>query len=176
MSLAIQLPPREDQVEFNLRVWERVLADPALAKLDGHIETDRHGHIIMTPPPGYQHGGRQFEIGFRLRSLLGGNVRTECPLSTSDGVKGIDVVWISDLRETTAVCGQLLVEAPEICVEVFSPSNSLPEMEEKRALYFDAGASEVWFCREDGTMEFHGPGGPLTTSSLCPDFPAVIDP
>jgi Uma2 family endonuclease len=176
MSLAIQLPPREDQVEFNLSVWERVLADPALAKLDGHIETDRHGHIIMTPLPGYQHGGRQFEIGFRLRSLLGGNVRTECPLSTSDGVKGIDVVWISDLRETTAVCGQLLVEAPEICVEVFSPSNSLPEMEEKRSLYFDAGASEVWFCREDGAMEFHGPGGPLTSSSLCPEFPSVIDP
>lgn len=33
MSLAIQLPPREDQQEFNLRVWERLLADPDLAKM-----------------------------------------------------------------------------------------------------------------------------------------------
>jgi hypothetical protein len=125
MSLAIQLPPREDQVEFNLRVWERVRADPALARIEGRFETDRHGHLVTTPPPGNQHGGRQFEIGFLLRGLLGGNVRTECPLSTSDGVKGIDVVW---------------------------------------------------FCREDGTMEFHGPGGPLPCSTLCPDFPAAIDP
>ena len=32
-----------------------------------------------------------------------------------------------------------LERAPEICVEVLSPSNSKPEMEEKRALYFEAG-------------------------------------
>jgi len=30
----------------------------------------------------------------------------------------------------------------------------LNEMKEKRALYFEAGAEEVWFCRRDGRMEF----------------------
>lgn len=175
MSLAIQLPLRKDQTEFNLRVWERLRADPELAKITGRFETDRHGHIIMTPPPGYQHGGRQFEIGFQLRSRLGGNVRTECPLSTSDGVKAVDVVWLSDLRETTALAGEVLVEAPEICVEVISLSNTKAEMEEKMALYFDAGAVEVWFCDENCEMRFVGNDGPLDHSLLCPDFPAFIE-
>lgn len=175
MSLAIQLPPRDDQQEFNLRVWERLLADPELARIPGSFETDRHGHIIMTPPPGYYHGGRQFEIGYLLRKLLGGNVRTECPLSTSDGIKAVDVVWLSDLREATALRGQVLIQAPEICVEVLSPSNTPAEMEEKMALYFDAGADEVWFCEEDGTMRFHSATGPLEKSRLCTDFPALIE-
>jgi Uma2 family endonuclease len=175
MSLALHLPPRTDQKEFNLRVWETLLADPVLAKMDGRFETDRHGHIIMTPPPGYHHGGRQFEVGYILRKMLGGNVRTECPLSTSDGVKAVDVVWLSDSREATALRGQVLVEAPEICVEVISPSNTNAEMEEKKALYFDAGAGEVWFCEEDGTMRFHSAQGALDHSVLCPEFPAVIE-
>jgi Uma2 family endonuclease len=175
VSLAIQLPPRDDQQEFNLRVWHRLLADTDLAKIEGRFETDRHGHLLMTPPPGYQHGGRQFEIGYLLRKLLGGNVRTECPLSTSDGVKAVDVAWLSDLRESTALRGQLLTVAPEICVEVLSPSNTPAEMEEKKALYFDVGADEVWFCEEDGNMRFHSPTGPLEKSQLCPDFPALIE-
>lgn len=96
MSLAIQLPPRGDQKEFNLRVWERLIADPELAKIPGRFETNRHGQIVMTPPAGYHHGGRQFEIGYILRKILGGNVRTECPLSTSDGVETVDVVWFCE--------------------------------------------------------------------------------
>lgn len=175
MSLAIQLPPRDDQQEFNLRVWERLLADPELAKLEGRIETDRHGHILLTPPPEPAHGTRQFEIGYQLRNLLGGNVCTVCPLSTSDGIKAVDVVWLSDLREATAMNGQVLVLSPEICVEVLSPSNTAAEMEEKMALYFDAGAEEVWFCEEGGTMRFHSASGLLEKSQLCPDFPALME-
>jgi Uma2 family endonuclease len=60
-------------------------------------------------------------------------------------------------------------------VEVISPSNTKVEMEEKMALYFDAGAVEVWFCDENGEMRFIGKDGPLDHSLLCPDFPAFID-
>ena len=60
----------------------------------------------------------------------------------------------------------MLERAPEICVEVLSPSNSEPEMNEKRALYFEAGAHEVWICDLDGKMEFHTRG----LSRLCPYF------
>jgi hypothetical protein len=44
--------------------------------------------------------------------------------------------------------------APEICVEVLSPSNSAAEINEKLALYFDAGATEVWICNLDGPCPF----------------------
>lgn len=175
MSLAIQLPPREDQQEFNLRVWEKMLADPELARIDGRFETDRHGHIIMSRPPGSFHSSRQSRIAILLDRLLGGRALTECPLSTSDGVKGLDVAWYSDLRYARAFDPRCFLEAGEICVEVLSPSNTKAEMDEKMALYFDAGATEVWLCQEDGAMRFHGPEGVLPASVLCPDFPAVIE-
>ena len=175
MSLAIQLPPHEDQVDFNLRIWEQLLADPALAKVEGRIETDRHGHLIMSPPPGSFHSSRQSRIHILLDRLMGGRALTECPLSTSDGVKSADVVWFSEVRYARAFDPRCFIEAGEICVEVISPSNTKREMDEKMALYFDSGATEVWHCEQDGTMRYFGPGGPLENSLLCPDFPAMIE-
>ena len=49
----------------------------------------------------------------------------------------------------------VLTSAPEICVEILSPSNTQPEINEKRALYFDAGATEVWICNLNGSMSFN---------------------
>lgn len=49
--------------------------------------------------------------------------------------------------------------APELCVEIVSPSNSRQEMAEKIALYLDAGAGEVWIVFEDGQIEIHDAGG-----------------
>ncbi len=182
MTSAINMPnldEMEDQTAFNLAVWEQLLADEFLATLPHRIETNRFGQIIMMPPPGPDHGEEQFEIGFFLRKLLpGGRVITECPVSTSDGVKAADVAWISKERRgqqrRRKVCFDL---APEICVEVFSPCNSRREMRQKRALYFEAGAEEVWFCHDDGTMEFFAKDTPETAiaSRLCPEFPARID-
>ena len=51
------------------------------------------------------------------------------------------------------------------------------EIEEKTALYFDAGAREVWICALSGAMKFLARGGrhPLKTSQLCPKFPKRIE-
>ena len=67
--------------------------------------------------------------------------------------------------------------APEICVEVVSPSNTEAEIQEKLALYSDAGAKEVWTCAESGAMSFFGAKGvrPMRTSQLCPEFPKRIE-
>jgi hypothetical protein len=50
-------------------------------------------------------------------------------------------------------------------------------MSEKRALYFGAGAEEVWFCHRDGRMEFFLKAAPdtPTASVLCPAFPTRIE-
>jgi Uma2 family endonuclease len=180
-TLTIELPVREDQTAFNLRRWKELLADTQLgrdlARIPGRVETNRYGHIIMYPPPGTAHGGFQAEIGHHLRLLLpNGRVITECPISTADGVKGADVIWVSDERRAATDKKVLLTKAPEICVEVFSPSNSRREMAEKKALYFAAGAREVWFCDEDGRMTFHvGPASRgAKASKFCPAFPREI--
>src|SRR2546421_6806689 len=140
--LTFELPPQKSQTEFNLRRWAELLADRDLAKVEGRIETDRHGHIIMSPPPAASHGGYQWEIGRLLWSLFpDGRVLTECPISTADGVRAADVAWASSER-LAEVEEEVFVRAPEICVEVLSPRNTKAEIQEKMLLYFDAGAKE----------------------------------
>ena len=181
-SLTIQLPAREDQTAFNLQRWSELLADTQLgrdlARIEGRIETDRYGHIIMSPPPGFRHGSYQAEIAYKLKDMLpDGRTVTECPISTADGVRSADVAWISHAKLARIGENICLTEAPEICVEVFSPDNTRREMAEKKALYFAAGAEEVWFCDREGKMKFFvgadssGEG----VSRACPQFPAQVE-
>jgi Uma2 family endonuclease len=176
-TLTIELPSQKAQTAFNLQRWAELLPDRELAKVEGRIETDRHGHIIMSAPAAPSHGGYQLEIGALLRELLPqGRVFTECPISTADGVKAADVAWASAqcLRELgNRAC---FPRSPEICVEVLSPGNTRAEMNEKMALYFDAGAKEVWMCDKSGRMTFlvGSADSPSATSALCPKFPARV--
>lgn len=163
-----------DQTALNLAVWEKVLGDPCLAGLPHRIETDRYGQIILSPPPGPEHGEAQFGIGKLLDQILpAGHVITECPVSTIEGVKLVDVAWISKRRREAQRGRACLTQAPEICVEIISPGNSQRELLDKKALYFAAGAEEVWFCHREGKMEFFRKEGPeaAATSALCPSFP-----
>ncbi|OFW17900.1 MAG: hypothetical protein A3H97_15775 [Acidobacteria bacterium RIFCSPLOWO2_02_FULL_65_29] len=155
------------------------MADPELTRFEGRIETDRHGHVLMSPPPAPNHGALQSEIAYHLRSLSSeGRVITECPVSTSDGVKAADVAWASPACVAELADGVCFPRAPEICVEVLSPRNTAAEMLEKKALYFDAGAREVWFCADSGSMRFYlaGSGAEAPGSALFPTFPGRIHP
>jgi Uma2 family endonuclease len=164
-----------DQTAFNLAVWAKLTADPEFARLPYRLETDQHGQIIMSPPAAPSHGNKQYRIARLLgRLMVAGEVVTECPVSTRKGVKVIDVAWCSDgfwAESKDMVC---LVRAPEICVEILSPSNTRGEIDEKRRLYFEAGAREVWLCGEDGLMSFFTTAGPVTASGLCAGFPPAI--
>jgi hypothetical protein len=54
-------------------------------------------------------------------------------------------------------------------------SNTKAELEEKAALYFEAGAKEVWICDLLGHMEFFGaPASRMVSSTICPSFPVRI--
>ena len=176
-TLTIELPSRAERTAFNLRRWVEVSGDRELARIEGRIETDRHGHIIMSPPPAASHGGYQAEIAHLLRNLAGsGRVITECPISTADGVRAADVAWASPTRIKHLGNRGCFPEAPEICVEVMSPSNTEAEIAEKKALYFDAGAVEFWICSSKGLMTFYcGPSArAMNRSKLIPAFPRSI--
>ena len=175
-GLTIELQPAQAQAEFNLRRWEEVVADPELHKIEGRIETDRFGRIIMSPPPAPRHGRYQGIIISDLKKLLPeGETIPECPISTADGVRAADVAWVSQERWRDLGNRACFLHSPEICVEVISPSNSEKEIREKTALYFDAGAEEVWHCGTFGKMTFLGPNSILLErSQLCPDFPDQI--
>jgi Uma2 family endonuclease len=177
-TLTIELPQHQRQTAFNLRRWAELLADSELARFEGRIETDRHGRVIMSPPPAPSHGSLQLEIGHLLRSLMPrGRVLTECPISTADGVKAADVAWASPKAMRELGNRACFPTAPEICVEVLSPSNTEAEIQEKVALYFDAGASEVWLCMKSGVMSFlsRRTPQPMKASQLCPAFPKRVE-
>jgi len=149
--------------------WSDVLADPTLRDLPYKIELNEYGKIVMTPASN-RHGSVQVDVAFRLRqSLVEGRVITECSVETDRGVKVADVAWCSVEFVNRHGLETPFTEAPEICVEVVSPSNSKREMEEKAALYFARGAQEVWIVSESGDVKVYGPEGIRGGSLLAPD-------
>lgn len=178
MAILLELPSIEDAQAFHLQRWEEVCADPTLRRLPDRIETNRFGQIVMMPPPGFSHTTRQSEIFAQLIALMpGGRACAECAVLTSDGVKGLDLAWITEERVERGLKGEVLTIAPEICVEVVSPSNTRQEMESKRALYFEAGADEVWICDQQGRLHFFLKGNEESednASSLCPMMPKQV--
>jgi Uma2 family endonuclease len=170
--MQIDIHPQPDAIER----WQDLLADPELARWPGKIETDRFGRILMSPPPAYRHTRYVGKIIKLLNKLLPeGQAVAETPVLTPDGIKVTDAAWLSPeyARELEAKDPPVLERAPEICVEVLSPSNSPAEMSEKRALYFAAGAREVWLCGLDGKLAFYIPAL-AEKSMLCPQFPAQL--
>ena len=178
MQLTIDLPPREELLARNRQRWAEILADRRLADLPFKIETNAHGTLLMTPPPSGNHSHRQGRIVIELDRQLGGHVLPECPISTIDGVRAADVGWYSPQRYSQ-VAGQLAFEtAPEICVEILSPSNVESEIQEKKQLYFEAGAEEVWLCDLQGRLSFYSATAPNTAqikSPRVPNFPTSIE-
>ncbi len=104
-----------------------------------------------------------------------GQALSECPITTEEGVKAADVAWLSSTRRQRFPKSFLACPvAPEICVEVRSPSNSKREIMEKFDLYFGKGAKECWLCEKNGSMTFFSPEEKISRSELCPEFPTKV--
>lgn len=155
--------------------WQEVCEHPSLQDLPFKIELDELGRIIMSPVKLY-HSLLQGEIEFLLRCLLkDGKALPECAIKTSKGTKVADVAWASSALLQIIKTQTEASIAPEICVEIISDSNTQKEMAEKRQLYFEAGAKEVWICDEQGIMSFYNASHPLVHSEWVPGFPLKID-
>ncbi len=154
--------------------WQEVCDHPSLQNLPFKIEINERGEIVMNAVK-VIYSLYQGEIEFLLRSLLKtGKTLPECAIKTSRGTKVADVAWASRDRVRLIRNEVECSVAPEICVEVHSSSNTDDEMQEKRELYFESGALEVWLCK-NGEMSFYNSGGRTEKSRLVPGFPAQID-
>lgn len=129
--------------------WADVMANPFLKDLPFKIELNKWGRIEMSPASN-ENGRIQYNIGKELDQRPGGSVVVECSIATSDGVRVADVAWVSDARLAGFGNATPYPQAPEICVEVMSPSNTWGEMHMKAGLYLQAGAEEVWIEAPDG--------------------------
>ena len=154
--------------------WQEVCSNKYLQDLPFKIELNKWGQIVMSPAK-VRHSLYQGRIQSILNSLIAtGEVMPECAIETIDGVKVADVVWCSEERLELIEDEIAASIAPEICIEIKSASNTLKEMEEKKELYLNATAKEVWLCLQDGKIKFYNQQGELEKSSLVPNFPNQI--
>jgi Uma2 family endonuclease len=145
--------------------WVSVINNPFLKDIPFKIELDKWGKILMSPASN-SHGNLQFETGVKLKEGKQGKGRviTECSIRTSQGVKVADVAWASDEFIKKFGFETPYSRAPEICVEVVSPSNSQGEVDEKIELYLSKGAHEVWIVNEDGKIRYYTYEGEIEES------------
>jgi Uma2 family endonuclease len=151
--------------------WQELCEHPNFQNLPFKIELDENGRIRMSPTKVY-HSLYQGRITRLLRK--DGEVFSECAIQTRKGIKVADVAWASAERSGRIEHETSCSIAPEICVEIYSEGNTDHELAEKKALYFERGAEEVWFCLKNGSMQFYSAQAQLPQSRLCPDFPAQI--
>jgi Uma2 family endonuclease len=144
--------------------WAELCNDPRMQDLPGKIELNGLGVIEMSPASN-RHGMAQAAIAQALgMQLPDGTAIVECCISTDDGVRVPDVAWGSAAFIAQQGENSPFTAAPEICVEVRSPSNTNDEMEYKTALYLQAGALEVWIVSETGAMQVFTAQGPQAAS------------
>ena len=129
--------------------WQEVIDNPYLQNLPFKIELSKWGKVEMSPASKL-HGQRRVEISSESRKKRVGIVIAECSIQTDDGVRVADVAWISKALYAQFGTQTPYPQAPEQCVEIMSPSNTLAEMHMRAGLYLKAGAKEVWIEPLDG--------------------------
>jgi Uma2 family endonuclease len=155
--------------------WNEIVRDPALRDLPYKVETNAQSQLVLTPHKAY-HSRQQKALQTLLDRLLPeGEAFPGYPIATGEGVRQADVIWASEeRRQEMEETGDPPTRAPEICVEVMSEANTDEGMAEKRRLYRDAGAEEVWVVDAEGHVRFFGEEE-REHSALAPDFPTRVD-
>ena len=168
----IEKPLSSDELAARYRA---MCDDLCFANVPGKIELDVWGRVLMSPAGAY-HGRIQGNITHKLKEALGGHVITEAPIATSTGLFLPDVAWASPSFMSAHGSEFALSRAPEICIEIVSPSNSVKELGEKREAYLATGAEEVWIVYpQSKRCEFYGSHGRLPGSRYEIDLSNLFD-
>ena len=147
--------------------------NPCFVNVPGRIEIDVWGRLVMTPTS-YYHGLIQGRL-CRSLAALGGEVGMETAIATVAGLFVADVTWASEQFVRAHAGGIALEQAPELCIEVVSPSDSRRELQEKTQAFLAAGAEEVWIVYpKSKRCEFRGKQGLLERSRFAVDLAGLF--
>src|ERR1700678_40482 len=116
--------------------------DSVLTELD-------QGELITMPPGGFDHCHHEFEIAVILGSYVKqhklGQVLTGEPgfRLSKDTVRAPDIAFVRQERLAEVQSKGFGNGAPDLAVEIFSPSDSVPQLMRKVKQYFAAGCHTV---------------------------------
>ncbi len=110
------------------------------------------GEIVHHMPTGHPHGLIENIIGALLYIYLQANkigyaLTGEVGIYTQrnpDSIRAADIAFISNERYQQLSTSGYLDQAPELVIEIMSPSNTWSEIHEKLAEYFGIGVKLVW--------------------------------
>ena len=149
--------------------------DPRFRNLPGKLELDPWGRILMSPANN-RHSQIQGRLVARLIALGDGESFVEASVVTPAGLFVADVVWASNTFMQTHGAQTPYERAPELCIEVASPSNSRKELREKIDAYLLTGALEAWVVYpQSKRIEFFGAGGQLSQSQFVVDLQGLFE-
>jgi Uma2 family endonuclease len=139
----------------------------------------RHGEMIKMAPPKYDH----FMIQQILRDLLdkaaagAGRVFTEAgfrPLPDGE-FRIADLAYASNEQWARSRSTQYFLGAPQIVIEVLSPSNTAAEMNDKEKLCLENGCQEFWIVDPDlHLVKVSTPDGRTITYRSGQDIPLPL--
>ena len=120
-----------------------------------------HGHLVMSPSPTFQHQNLVLLLASALRDYAqegtGGKISI-APMDVrlaDDTVVQPDVLYVSPDR-ADRIGEQEIDGAPDLVMEVVSPSTSHRDVFDKKRLYETHGVREYWIVDPDSeTVEVH---------------------
>ena len=150
-------------------ILELMTADKLLLMPDDGMQRELiRGVLTEDMPPGYEHGVVQFRIGRLLGNFVEDNDFGEILGGDSgfvlernpDTVRGPDVAWVAPGRLENRVVGFAEL-APDLVVEVKSPSNSNREMADRAMMWLSHG-TRMAVVADPGavTLTVYRPGQP----------------
>jgi Uma2 family endonuclease len=141
----------------------------------------RHGELVSVTRPKYKH----YRIQLRIRDLLrplappGGLVDIEFAFRAlpEHELRVADVAYISAEREQTIDADDNLHGAPDLVIEVLSPSNTAAEIYDKEKLCLENGAKEFWVVDPDlRQVKVSTPDGRTVTYRSGQEIPLPFAP
>src|SRR4051812_45658530 len=139
------------------------------------IELDE-GEVITMAPAGEEHGFIELELASRMHIFvkahdLGRVYAGDTGFRLSeDTVRSPDISFVRKSRVAELQSKGFAKGAPDLAVEIFSPSESFRQMTRKVRQYFQAGCHTVWVVHPDRkeveVFEATGADRTLTSSEL----------
>ena len=158
---------------------QKISTDRFIALVDSPEYADRivelvDGEIIEMSKPSGLHGQITFLLSLKIGNFVVANqlgivtsaetgfILERSP-DGSDTVRGLDIAFLSRANAPAVLPDHLVEVAPDLAVEVISPSNKVADIHRKIRQLLAAGTALVWIVLpETRTVEVHTRDGAIT--------------